>query len=150
MQISITFPTRQAAKWAARAGLYDKCADPVFERGEVGWDWEEWRKLLQDFQQLAVARAPFDIALLCYEHLDLSDEQKERLKLIYDTTEAQVRGYAINIITDRMQKEDDGKKLAEAGKLLFQDALSQSTTNGEGEKEGVLKVIDYGKEDLNA
>ena len=149
MESSITFPTRQAATWAARVGLYDKCASPVSERGDVEWDWDDWRKLLQDFQQLAVAKAPFKIALLCYEHLDLSDEQKNRLQLIYNTTEAQVRGYATNLLTDKMENEN-GKNLVEAGKLLFQEALSQSMAGKEGVTEGILKIVGYEPEDLNA
>ncbi len=150
MKILMTFPTRQAAKWASQVDLYDREGTPLQSNGCVGKCWLEHRELLQDFQQLSVARASFEVALLCYDHFKLTKKQEAVLRLIYDTTEAQVRGFAINVITDRMEKEEDGKKLAEAGKLLFQDALSQSTQNEGGEKEGVLKVMDYGIEDLNA
>jgi len=110
------FPTIFARIIATGCELYI----PDEDRGQAIEEYLEKVERLIVFQQISIASS-FETSLQAYYEYELSDFQKEQLKLIYDTTRAWLLGHL-------------------AGHLL--DALENKLANGRDKKEIVQTFLE--------
>lgn len=106
----------------------------------------EKRERLVIFQQIAVATT-FEISLQAYYEYDLTEQQTNHLKLIYDTTKSWLLGHIAGHLLDSLEnKFMTGRDKKEVAQTLLESFIKQSST--EENKKGLLIKFSGGSNNL--
>lgn len=119
-----TFPTQFAILVAQQHGLF---VPPEYEAGNEVL-WHELKDRLSNFQKMAMS-ASYDDCLIAYYGYELTDQQKEILKFIFEKTKVWLMGHVAESIFDKLQKPaTTGRDAKELAELLSNNFLG--TVNG--------------------
>lgn len=131
MKINQNLPTIFAISLAKSVGLMSDSNDiKDFREGQA----EETR--LSSFQQMAIG-CTFEDALIAYHGVDLTEEKRVVLEVIYRSTTPWLIGHVIGELMDNMSTVNDRGKAAE---LILSELLKDGKVNPEVAKELVVKL----------
>jgi hypothetical protein len=102
------------------------------------------KKYLCEFQQMISGGCSFEDAIIAYHGIDLSDEQKEALRVVEKSTYPWLKGHVVGVLADKLE-EEQGKSFLEAANLLLHEIGGTEKTS---KSSGIHVHLDY--EDRNA
>lgn len=101
----------------------------LLEREESGDVFLEQYHQLQQFQQMSIS-CSFEEALICFYATDLTDDQEEKLQLIYKTTSSWLRGYVSGVILDKLSSKLTSNKDFANSVVTILDQLNAGSNTG--------------------
>ena len=123
MDVNKNIPTTFAKSLANAAGITID-----FKAGQNHVDATDRLERLKAFQQMAVA-TEFDECLIAFHGQELSDEQKEVLKVIYKSTKPWMLGQVVGVLLNRLESAAN-RDFAESVRTIVEQLTKDENGNG--------------------
>ena len=101
---------------------------------------------IADFQKMAIT-SPMDVAMIAFHGIELDDDVREVLKVVFDSTKPYIMGLTVEACINAVTYKTLGKnEFAEALKTLTEQTKEKVTQNPTGRMRGIVVRVSKSEE----